>query len=66
MMPRAPSPRRRGGLSASVPDLPGSMSDEETPERAVSNVEDAISPWIEAAEDMGRPVPQPSLHLAIA
>ena len=49
-----------GGFSAIVPDLPGCMSDGETPEAALANVVDAIEAWIEAAHDMGRPVPAPS------
>jgi antitoxin HicB len=53
-----------GGFVATVPDLPGCMSDGETPEEAVSNVQDAIVTWIEAARDMGHAVPKPSGHLA--
>jgi len=49
-----------GGFVATVPDLPGCMSDGETPEEAIANVQDAIASWIEAAEEMGRPVPSPS------
>ncbi len=49
-----------GGFLATVPDLPGCMSDGDTPEEAISNVQDAISVWIEAANDLGRPVPAPS------
>ena len=55
-----------GGFSVVVPDLPGCMSDGETPEEAIANVQDAIAAWIEAAQDMGRPVPRPSRDLAIA
>ncbi|CAH1649848.1 type II toxin-antitoxin system HicB family antitoxin [Chelatococcus asaccharovorans] len=55
-----------GGFAAIVPDLPGCMSDGETPEEAIVNVQDAILTWIEAARGMGRPIPQPSRHLAIA
>ena len=55
-----------GGFAAIVPDLPGCMSDGETPEQAISNVQDAIAAWIEAARDMGRDIPRPSKHLAIA
>jgi len=55
-----------GGFSATVPDLPGCMSDGETPEEAIANVQDAIGAWIEAAIDLGRPIPRPSRHLAIA
>jgi predicted RNase H-like HicB family nuclease len=49
-----------GGFLATVPDLPGCMSDGETPEEALVNIRDAILTWIEAAEELGRPVPEPS------
>jgi predicted RNase H-like HicB family nuclease len=55
-----------GGFVAFVPDLPGCMSDGETPEEAVINVRDAIVCWMEAAEDQGHPIPAPSRHLALA
>lgn len=51
------------GFAASVPDLPGCMSDGETPEDALANVRDAIAAWIQAAHDMGRAVPKPSRPL---
>ena len=54
-----------GGFLATVPDLPGCMSDGETPEQAVVNVQDAIAVWIEAAHDLGHAVPEPSRHLAL-
>ena len=50
-----------GGFSATAPDLPGCMSDGETPEQAVSNVIDAIASWIEAVEDLGRDIPRSSV-----
>ena len=53
-----------GGFLATVPDLPGCMSDGETPEEAVINVQDAILAWQEAAEEMGRAVPEPSRNVA--
>jgi antitoxin HicB len=55
-----------GGFIATVPDLPGCMSDGETPAEALANVQDAIAAWIEAAKDMGRVVPAPSRRLADA
>ncbi len=55
-----------GGFLATVPDLPGCMSDGATPEEAVSNIQDAITAWIEAARDLGHAVPEPSWHLALA
>ena len=48
-----------GGWLATVPDLPGCMSDGETQEEAAHNVKGAIVSWIEAAHDLGRAVPAP-------
>jgi len=48
-----------GGYEATVPDLPGCMSDGETMQEAVTNVQGAILSWIEAAQAMGRRVPAP-------
>lgn len=48
-----------GGFAAIVPELPGCRSDGETPHEALTNAYDAIACWIEAAEEMGRVVPQP-------
>lgn len=55
-----------GGYAAIVPDLPGCMSDGDTPEEALANVPDAIAAWIEAAEELGHAVPAPSRHPAPA
>jgi predicted RNase H-like HicB family nuclease len=55
-----------GGFVALVPDLPGCMSDGETPEAAVSSVTDAVAAWIEEANRLGRSVPRPSRHLQAA
>ncbi len=51
-----------GGFLATVPDLPGCMSDGETPEEALANVREAIADWVEEARALGRPVPKPSQH----
>ena len=59
-------PEEGGGFVATVPDLPGCMSDGETPEEALVNVQDAIAAWIEAAHDLGHVVPPPSRRLALA
>lgn len=53
-----------GGFLATVPDLPGCMSDGPTREAAAHNVEDAITSWLEEAESLGRPIPRPSRILA--
>jgi predicted RNase H-like HicB family nuclease len=40
-----------GGYLAMVPQLPGCMSDDATPEEALRNVQEAIASWIEAAKE---------------
>ena len=55
-----------GGFLATVPDLPGYMSDGETPEEAIANVMDAIEEWIDASRRLGRDVPNPSQELQLA
>lgn len=49
-----------GGFAATVPDLPGCMSDGETPEEALRNVREAIDAWIEMALELGHAIPQPT------
>jgi antitoxin HicB len=49
-----------GGFVAFVPDLPGCMSDGETPEEALANIRDAIEEWKAAARDLGHEIPAPS------
>jgi predicted RNase H-like HicB family nuclease len=53
-----------GGYLATVPELPGCMSDGETPGDALKNVQEAIASWIEAAKEWNMDVPQPSPPLA--
>lgn len=50
-----------GGYLATVPSLPGCMSDGETPEEALENIQDAIEAWLEAAREWGRPIPAPGV-----
>lgn len=47
-----------GGFLAIVPSLPGCMSDGETREEALENVQDAIKCWIETAKELGRNIPE--------
>lgn len=49
-----------GGFLASVPDLPGCMSDGDSPQDALANVQDAIAVWIDEARRLGRAVPEPT------
>ena len=55
-----------GGYLATVPDLPGCMSDGETREEAARNVEDAIASWLEEARSVGRVIPEPKAALRTA
>jgi predicted RNase H-like HicB family nuclease len=44
---------------AEVPELPGCMADGKTYEEALQNAETIINEWIETAQAVNRPVPQP-------
>ena len=46
-----------GGYLATVPDLPGCMSDGATPEEALKNVQEAIASWIERPRSGSRTFP---------
>jgi antitoxin HicB len=48
-----------GGFLVVVEDLPGCIADGATPDQAYANALDAIACWIEAAEELGRAVPEP-------
>lgn len=49
-----------GGWLAEIPLLPGCMSDGETVEEAVTNLNDAKKCWIETMLELGRPIPEPT------
>jgi antitoxin HicB len=53
-----------GGYLATVPDLPGCMSDGASPEEALKNVQEGIASWVEAAKEWKQDVPKPSPPLA--
>ena len=55
-----------GGYLATVPDLPGCMSDGDTPEQALAHVQDAIAAWLEGAAEWQVPVPKPVRLLSAA
>jgi antitoxin HicB len=48
-----------GGYLAEVLELPGCVTDGETPEDAYHNLEEAMSGWIRASLDTNRPIPDP-------
>ncbi|MGN0205378.1 MAG: type II toxin-antitoxin system HicB family antitoxin [Coprococcus sp.] len=43
-----------------VPELAGCMADGSTPSEALANSEKVIEEWIETAQEIGRPIPQPT------
>ena len=49
-----------GGSLATVPDLPGCVSDGATDVETLHNVHGAIEAWIEQAVAMGRAIPKPT------
>jgi predicted RNase H-like HicB family nuclease len=51
---------------AEVPELPDCAADGATYQEAVANAEIVIREWIETAQELGRPVPQPRGKLMYA
>jgi predicted RNase H-like HicB family nuclease len=51
---------------AEVPELPGCAADGPTYEAAIANVKVVISEWIETAQQLGRPIPEPRGRLMYA
>jgi len=51
---------------AEVPELAGCMADGETAREALHNVEQVIQEWIETAEELDRPIPEPKGRLSYA
>lgn len=49
-----------------VPELPGCMADGASYEDAVANARTAIALWIETAQSLGRPIPEPRGRLQFA
>lgn len=51
---------------AEVPELPGCAADGSTYQEALANVEVIIQEWIETAQELGRPIPEPKGRLIYA
>jgi len=51
---------------AEVPELPGCAADGMTYEEALANVQGIIAEWIETANELGRPIPEPRGRLMFA
>ena len=55
-----------GGYLIEFPDLPGCMSDGETPEEAISMGKDAIEAWLSTAKASDMKIPQPNSSNTLA
>ena len=51
---------------AEVPELPGCAADGPTYVDALRNVEIVIAEWLDAARELGRPIPEPKGRLVFA
>lgn len=51
---------------AEVPELPGCAADGETYIEALQNAQTVMQEWIETAQELGRPIPQPKGKLVYA
>ena len=51
---------------AEVPELPGCAADGPTRQGALANAEAVIQEWIETAQELGRPIPEPKGRLLFA
>ena len=51
---------------AEVPELPGCAADGQSYQEALANAEIVIKEWIETANELGRPVPEPKGRLMFA
>ena len=51
---------------AEVPELPGCAADGATYAEVMANVEVIIAEWIETAQAIGRPIPEPKGRLVFA
>ena len=51
---------------AEVPELPGCAADGASYQEALANVEVIIQEWIETAQELGRPIPEPKGRLVFA
>ena len=51
---------------AEVPELAGCMADGTTAKEALQKVEQIAQEWIETAQELGRPIPEPKGRLKYA
>lgn len=55
-------PEPEGGWFVRIKELPGCMSQGETPAEALEMIADALRGWLETALDLGTPIPEPRLE----
>jgi predicted RNase H-like HicB family nuclease len=51
---------------AEVPELPGCMAHGESQDAALHHAQEAMAAWIEVAQEIGRPIPEPRGRLMYA
>jgi predicted RNase H-like HicB family nuclease len=51
---------------AEVPELAGCAADGATRQEALANVETVIGEWLQTAQELGRPIPEPKGRLLFA
>jgi len=51
---------------AEAPELAGCIADGKTYQEALANLEVVMQEWIEAAKELGRPIPEPKGRLVVA
>lgn len=56
-VPLVLSPQPEGGFTITSPALPGLVTEGDSLEEALANVEDALRATLEVYEDTGRPIP---------
>jgi len=57
--------REDGGWIVEVPSLPGCISQGETRQEALRNIQDAIETWIAGAAAVGIEIPEDSLEVQV-
>ncbi len=55
-----------GSFLVEVPELPGCMADGQSYEEAVANAKVVINEWVQTAQELGRPIPEPKGRLMYA
>jgi predicted RNase H-like HicB family nuclease len=51
---------------AEVPELPGCMAHGDTQDEALHQAQEAMAAWVEVAQELGRPIPEPRGRLMYA